>query len=130
MYNTTIKSITFNNNVVDQKNNINLNIDLDKELILTFKMKKTETPDVYKLYLIDRIKSKDGSYKIKNIKIDTALIPTIACSTFCTSVFTGNAGSALVKCKYIHDKQKWIPFEKDLIKTIPDKMKKLFNNKL
>lgn len=104
--------------------NVNLNVDLDEDLVLVFKMKKTPTPDVYKLYLIDKVKDESGS-KIKNIKIDIALVPTIECSHFCSSLFENDEMSTLVRCKYLNDKQRWIPIGKELIQKKPDKLKKL-----
>ena len=97
---------------------------LKNDFVVVFKMVKTEIPDVYKLYLLERIKQ-DDKYVIKNKKVDIAYLPTKESSYFCKQMFEDTENSILVKCKYNIQKNKWIPFEKETVKKKPDKLKKI-----
>lgn len=99
---------------------------LNKEIVLTFEMRQTGTPDVYKLYLLTRIKKND-KFIVKHKKIDIAYLPTNTDSKFCRDIFNDES-EVLVKCRYVPDKKKWIPFELDETKTKPDKLRKLLEH--
>jgi len=97
---------------------------LSKEVVLTFKMKRTDKPDVYKLYLLKRVKE-NGKNVIKNTKVDIAYIPTRELSATCRDYFQDDNESILMKCKYLVDKKKWVPIERDTDSKRPDKLKTL-----
>jgi len=78
------------------------------DITAIFKMKKTETIDVYHLYLGEKVLK--GDVKIfKYVKMGIACIPTSECSSFCKSLF-GKSDACLIQCKYDIDKKKWIPY--------------------
>jgi len=82
----------------------------DGDIVATFRMKKTETIDVYNLYLGNKVMI-NGKNVLKYIKVGMALIPTKDCSTFCRELFSNNIEHVFVKCKYMRNKSKWVPFE-------------------
>jgi len=85
-----------------------------------FRMKQTETVDVYNLYL-SKIIHKKGKKFVKYIKFGIACVQTIECSYFCKDLFnSAGKDTVLVKCKYHPDKDKWIPFSSVEGKKIPD----------
>lgn len=100
-------------------NNIN-------SVMLTFEVHKEKT-DVYKLYLC-KITEKDGKKVAKFTKIDIAYIPDIKCSKMCEDLFSDNPVK-LAKCKYVHDKKKWIitDLKVPTDQTLPDSID-LINN--
>lgn len=94
-------------------------------LTAVFKMKKTETVDVYNLFLGE--KSVEGQKKLfKYKKIDIAYIPTKECSFFCKDAMSKTAADGiLVECKYDNVKSKWIPFKLITDKKRPDTIDKI-----
>ncbi len=79
---------------------------VNKEVI--FLLKKTDTVDVYNLYLSQSIAEK----KLKLKKIDVACIPTILVSQMWRNIFKERTKDCvLAKCKYDLAKSKWVPFE-------------------
>lgn len=81
-----------------------------------FRIKKTDIPDVYNLYIAE---IKKGVHRYKKHCI--AYVPTSQCSYFCKDILS-KKDSALVKCNYISDKKKWTPFECVKDRKIPDKL--------
>lgn len=85
-----------------------------------FKMKKTDTIDVYNLFLGEKIV--DGAKKLfKYKKVGIAYVPTKECSFFCKDSFVKSAGEdILVECKLDADKNRWIPVKLVTNKKRPD----------
>jgi hypothetical protein len=105
---------------------VNLNNDNDK--ILTFRIKKTDTVDVYNLYLSEIITNQDLSKKCKYKKVGIAFIPNIECSHFCNKLFSEDLEETiLVDCKYNDELKKWSPFKIATNKKLPDELKTLDN---
>lgn len=96
----------------------------DGDVIAYFRIKKTETPDVYHLYLKKK-GIKDGKKSIRLKKYCIAYVPTINVSYFCKDIFLSDTDNDLiiVKCKYCADKNKWIPFEHIKDRKYPDSYK-------
>lgn len=86
-------------------------------IFVTFKMNKTNMPDVYKLYLLD-----DNELKF----IDIAYIPTIELSKYLLSHFKDNT-SHNVDCKFDKEKNKWQPFQINNVSVIPNNFKQIKN---
>ncbi len=81
------------------------------EIVAIFRLKKTDTVDVYSLHLCKKI-DKDGKHFVKYKKFGMAYIPTKDCSYFCKDMFDNtDKDNVLVRCKYAEDKEKWIPYE-------------------
>jgi len=96
------------------------NITPNDSIIGTFRMSKTETVDVYLLYLA-KIIEKNGKKYIKYKKFGIAYVPTKECSYFCKDLYDRvNNENILVECKYVIDKDKWIPFKHAEGKKKPD----------
>lgn len=98
-----------------------INLDnLKGKITAVFRMKKTDTVDVYKLYLGKTIE-KDNKKLLKYINYCLAYIPSKECSFFCKDLFEKlNTDSILVECQYVPDKDKWIPFKHAKDKKRPD----------
>jgi hypothetical protein len=89
----------------------------------TFEIRKTETNDVYKLYLL--VKKRIGKKRvIKSRKIDIAYVPTKKCSLLCNTLLK-DKNRALVICSYYKKKNKWIPIKKSTEKR-PNYIKEVF----
>lgn len=93
-------------------------------------MKKTEIIDVYQLYLGQR-DILNGKNILRNKKIGIAYIPTKECSIFCRTLFENNNENknddyVLVKCKYLQDKEKWVPYKKTDDVKYPDLVDKIY----
>lgn len=102
-----------------KKPKIRLICKTDEPVIITFEMRKTNIPDVYKLFLIEKIK-RSGKDILMCRKMDIAYIPTKQCSFMCRELVKMSPnGKVLMKCKYDIEKEKWIPIEKDITKKIP-----------
>ncbi|MBA42584.1 MAG: hypothetical protein CMF62_01060 [Magnetococcales bacterium] len=80
------------------------------DLFATFEMRKTETSDVYELYLLKKMKI-EGKKVAKNKLYDIAYIPTTDDSIFCKNLFDENTKKLLVKCKYVNDRNKLTPYK-------------------
>lgn len=94
----------------------------NENLVFTFKIKNTEIVDVYNLYLIEGFQQ-DGKIYAKSKKICIAYIPTNECSEFCKSLFSNNNNnSVFVECKYLSEKDKWLPIKQVFDKTRPDEL--------
>lgn len=96
---------------------------MEEPLHAIFEMRKTDTVDVYKLYLIKKIKTK-GKVKIKNVKIGLAYIPTDACTHLCNGMFEEDCDKVMVQCEYNNDRDKWVPVSKS-DRQYPDSLTKL-----
>ena len=99
----------------------------DDSLVITCKMKKTDTIDVYNLYLGQKfIENNKKLFRYK--KIGIAYIPTKECSFFCKDIFNKtDKDSVLMDCKYDSEKERWIPFKLILNKKRPDLVEKIEN---
>lgn len=104
-----------------RKSNVSCN---DDDIIAYFRIKKTNTPDVYHLYLKKK-SIKDGKKFIRLKKFCIAYIPSIDVSYFCKDLFKVNddTNMIIVKCKYDKNKNKWIPQEHAKDKRYPDSYK-------
>ena len=90
------------------------------EVSAVFRLKKTETVDVYQLFLGEK-EFINGKNFIKYKKIDIAYIPTKECSFMCKELFDKSKNDTiLMECKYLPDKAKWIPVKDASHKKYPD----------
>lgn len=91
----------------------------------TFRMKKTDTVDVYNLYLGERsVENNKKLFKYK--KIGIAYIPTTSCSYFCKDAISKSTDDGvLVDCKYDNDKKRWMPVKIVTDKKRPDLVEKI-----
>ena len=132
----------FNNEVVKQENNININQNNNSyhdnvdnlrsrtsvryiaksnivHVIATFELKKTPDTDVYKLFLVESV-NRDGRMIKQSKKMGIAYIPSTECSVMCRNIFAKNVDTrVLMKCKFISDKNKWVPIEQDTVSKYP-----------
>jgi hypothetical protein len=92
----------------------------DANITAIFRAKKTDIVDVYNLYLTEVIKDKGKAF-IKYKKWALAYIPSRECSFFCKDLFA-NQDTALVECKYILEKDKWMPFKHITDRKKPDSL--------
>lgn len=94
-------------------------------LIKVFRMKKTEVIDVYELSLSYKVEQ-GGKKLLKFKKFGIAYIPTKECSYFCKDIFDSiNNSSVLVECKYVAERDKWVPLKIAKDKKIPDNLEKV-----
>lgn len=99
-------------------------IEVKDSFTATFRMKKKDTVDVYQLYLCKKV-SKNGKKFMKFEKFDMAYVPTKDCSYFCKDLFDKiGTDTVLVECKYLPDRNKWIPVEES-VKKRPDDIEKI-----
>jgi hypothetical protein len=126
LFNNCGKSDKDKKNMVIRSSGIDNNI--NEEVTAYFRIKKTETPDVYHLYLKKK-SIKDGKKFIRLKKYCIAYVPTINVSYFCKDVFNSSDDGDLiiVKCKLNQEKNKWIPFEQAKEKKYPDSYKDIEN---
>lgn len=80
-----------------------------------FEMRKTDTPDVYDLYLFSINKSKVQSLK----RFASAHIPDAECSHLCRDLLDGG-NECLVLCQYLDEDEKWVPLKDDVPHNHPD----------
>jgi len=85
------------------------NIDVTNSTIGVFRIKKTDTTDVYKLYTASKT-TIDDKTALKYEYHSDAYLPTIDSSHFCRDVLA-SVDHCFVECKYCLDKNKWIPFK-------------------
>jgi len=112
----------FNNELRDKKTSENKNemqyeFHSDKSIEITFEMRRTKIYDVYNLFLISK-KTNEDVYKY--IKIDIAYIPTIECSKKYRKLTEDK--NILVICKYLPDKNVWLPINEDKNNKYPTNM--------
>lgn len=107
-----------------QKAIVKSNINVDN-LTAIFRMKQTETIDVYNLFIGE--KYNEGDKKLfKYKKIGIAFIPTKECSHFCKEAFEqANDDTILVECKYDVTKKRWEPIKVADNKKRPDLIEKI-----
>ena len=114
------KVINNQSNEKKTKKTIEYNVKTDEQIYVIFEMRKTDIIDVYKLYLIEKIKAGTKTC-IKHKKIDIAYIPTIECSLMCRELYKkNNVEKILVKCKFVNNKEKWQPIEENHERKYPD----------
>ncbi len=80
-------------------------------------MRKTSTPDVYKLYGIFYSKNTSGEEQYIKKKIGIAYIPTYVLSLKCKSFFI-NTDVVIMSCKFNTNKNKWIPIDEASVQKI------------
>ena len=85
-----------------------------KCLMATLRMKKGNLPDIYKLNYAIKL---DGVIKYEYL--DDAHIPDEKCSKMWKNIFKTNDHPKLVKCKYLSDKEKWLPVNLEENKNRP-----------
>jgi len=100
------------------------NSDLDGGVEGVFEMRPTDMMDVYKLYLLKKIK-KGKKRIVKSKKIGIAYVPTQDCCHMCKQLTEQNK-KVLMLCAYNKDKKKWIPKEEAKEREHPDYMDELF----
>ncbi len=94
----------------------------DNVKTLTFKVKKTETCDVFNMYLGTVLTNKTFKY----VKIGLAYLPTLESSLFCRDAFSqNNENVLLMDCKYDEIKNGWTPIKVVFNKKRPDTMQQL-----
>jgi len=94
----------------------------EDDITAIFRMKRTETVDVYQLYLSNKIE-KNGKKFVKFKKYGIAYLPTLECSYFCKDLFENTDSDAImIKCKYLADRQKWVPIKHSPESKIPDEL--------
>lgn len=82
-----------------------------------YEVKKTDSPDVYTMYLYDAVNK-------KLVKQGIAYIPTKEISLYCLNAFNKSKKTSIImKCKYVDKFKKWMPFLYDPEKNKPDKIK-------
>ena len=86
------------------------------DIVLNLEMKKTQIPDVYKLYGIFASKQDENNIFIKK-KIGYAWIPTYILSIKCKLYFL-NKESIIMSCLFNTNKNKWIPIDEADIQKI------------
>jgi len=126
--NTAMKGYSFVETVKTEHPEISGNDDISdkdtpKKNEAVFEMRPTETMDVYKLYLLTKIKL-SGKKTVKSKKMGIAYIPTKDCSVLCQSI-TVNKKKVLVICHYNTEKRKWVPIEESNAKR-PNFIKEIY----
>jgi hypothetical protein len=86
------------------------------DIVLNLEMKKTDIPDVYKLFGIFVNKQVKPTQHIKK-KIGYAYIPTYILSIKCKLYFL-NRDSVIMSCLFNTNKNKWIPIDEAQIQKI------------
>lgn len=109
------------------KDNNNIYEEIPNNTEGVFKIKKTETIDVYNLYLCAVIKKKERNV-LKSRRIDIAYIPTIECSKKCRDILK-NKDNTLIYCIYNKVKNKWIPIKECNTKNKPDLISDIYKLK-
>jgi len=104
---------------------INTDIEIENNKIAIFEMRATEIMDVYKLYLLNKIK-KNNRKIVKSKKIDIAYIPTSECSKLCKDLIEDKK-KVLVECKYNNRMKKWTPINHSDAKR-PNFINEIFGN--
>lgn len=102
----------------------------DGDLVMTFKMKKTDKVDVYQL-VIGKVELENGKKLMKFKKYCIAHIPSTDASHYWNTVFKEGVDSVNVECQYLPDKDKWIPVKisnKKLPNTVDD-INAIFNQR-
>ncbi len=87
------------------------------DIILNLEMRKTTTPDVYKLFGIFCNKSTSSEVTYIKKKIGIAYIPTYILSLKCKSYFL-NSDVVIMSCKFNPNKNKWIPVDEAEVQKI------------
>jgi hypothetical protein len=109
---------------IDEKNIRKTNIEIgDKDITAIFKIKKSDIIDVYWLYVAKK-EEDNGKTVLKYNKYMKAFLPTQEISHFCNDLLVGTK-SALVECKYLHEKCKWVP-----IKLASDKKRPFYKEEV
>lgn len=86
------------------------------DIVLNLEMKKTNTPDVYKLFGIFRSENNNKIQFIKK-RIGCAYIPTYISSLKCSTCFI-NKESIIMSCLFNTNKNKWVPIDEAEIQKI------------
>jgi hypothetical protein len=89
----------------------------DEDVFAVLDMKQTESPDVYKLYSVQK-EMKDNKVLLKRINMGIAHIKGIDTSHMIRKIFTDKK-SVLMKCKFNNDNSKWEPVQEEKVKKIP-----------
>lgn len=109
---------------IENMSNIQFKGDINS--LITFRIKKTDTVDVYNLYIGDKTIGDNGKKIIKYKKMGIAFLPTSENSHFCRNIFSQtNETNLLVDCKYDSEKNRWIPVKLTTNKKIPDLIDKI-----
>jgi hypothetical protein len=86
------------------------------DIVLNLEMKKTNIPDVYKLYgIFHSLNTNKDEYVKKRIGI--AYIPTYVLSLKCKSYFI-NKEELIMSCRFNTNKKKWIPIDEAEVQKI------------
>jgi len=104
----------------ESKNEIQYEIHSDKPIEAIFEMRRTKIYDVYNLFLISK-KNNEDEYKY--VKIDIAYIPTIECSKKFRKLTEDK--NILVLCKFLPEKNVWLPINEDKNTKYPTDINKL-----
>lgn len=103
----------------DKKKKIRYVSKTDDDVFATFYVHKTDVPDVYKLFLVEKIVV-NGKNGLKSKKMGIAYLPDTKSSVLCRNIVGSSPNSkALMICKFNNDKNKWIPISKDTSRKYP-----------
>lgn len=101
----------------------------DESIKAVFDMRKTDIPDVYKLFLVETIKDiKTNKTQLKTKNMGIAYIPTTEISKLCKEIYKeSTTNRALVECKFDHNKNKWTPRKQIKDMKIPTNISEIEN---
>jgi len=126
--NSAIKSNNFIETVEKEEKNISeIEVEIEDNKTAIFEMRPTDIVDVYKLFLLIKIKTKHKKI-VKSKKIDIAYIPTSECSQLCKNIIQDKK-KVLVECSYNNRMKKWIPIKKSDAKR-PNFIEEVYTNEL
>jgi len=94
-----------------------INKNNDKDVLISFIVRKTELPDIYELYC-----SKNDAL----FKYGIALINTLSCSKFIKDLFNNKKEeNVYVSCSYNTDFKKWVPYSENSTVSDYNKIKEM-----
>jgi hypothetical protein len=111
-----------NNEQNEKKKKVTINYicKTNEPVFAVLEMRKTNIPDVYKLYAVEKTQ-KDGRPIYKSKKLGMADIATTKCSHMCRNIMGSAKPSSRIyfNCKFIQDKNKWAPIDQNITSKMP-----------